>query len=527
MIDFQNPDYAAIFAERVDRLRRIRQEPDCLPALRTYYRDNPAQFIDDWGVTFDPRNVERGLPAAVPFVLFPRQREFAEWVVERWRGREDGLAEKTRDMGLSWLSVSLACTLCLFHDGMVVGFGSRKEEYVDRIGSPKSLFWKARLFMENLPPEFRGSWQRKVHAPHMRINFPDTGASISGEAGDGIGRGDRASIYFVDEAAFLERPELVEASLSQTTNCRIDISTPHGLANPFAEKRHSGKVPVFTFHWRDDPRKDEEWYQGEVERLDPVTLAQEVDLNYQASVEGIVIPSEWIQAAVGADKKLGFKPTGQRTGALDVADEGKDLNAFITTHGVVIEHAEDWSGKGSDIYKTVERAFRLCDEHGLEGFHYDSDGLGAGVRGDARIINENRKKPRQKQIGVHQFRGSEAVVDPTKEAVKGRQNKDFFLNAKAQGWWSLRERFQKTYRAVVEGMKYDPDELISISDELPAKERNSLVNELSQPTYSFNAAGKMLIDKAPKGTKSPNLADAVMIRFAPKPKRSAPLGDWL
>jgi len=85
------------------------------------------------------------------------------------------------------------------------------------------------------------------HAPHMRINFPATGASISGEAGDGIGRGDRSSLFFVDESAFLERPELVEASLSQTTNCRIDVSTPHGMANPFAEKRHSGMVKVFTF----------------------------------------------------------------------------------------------------------------------------------------------------------------------------------------------------------------------------------------------------------------------------------------
>ena len=78
----------------------------------------------------------------------------------------------------------------------------------------------------------------------MRINFAHTGSSISGEAGDGIGRGDRSSLYFVDESAFLERPELVEASLSQTTNCRIDVSTPHGMANPFAEKRHSGMVKV-------------------------------------------------------------------------------------------------------------------------------------------------------------------------------------------------------------------------------------------------------------------------------------------
>lgn len=38
--------------------------------------------------------------------------------------------------------------------------------------------------------------------------------------------------------------------------------------------------------------------------------------------------------------------------------------------------------------------------------------------------------------------------------------------------------------------------------------------ELSQPTYSINSAGKILIDKAPDGAKSPNLADAVMIRFS-------------
>jgi len=108
--------------------------------------------------------------------------------MDRWKGQENGLTEKTRDMGLSWLSVGLASTLCLFHDGMMIGFGSRKEEYVDRIGSPKSLFWKARKFIENVPSEFRPDWDPRKHAPHMRINFAPR-ASISGEAGDGIGGG--------------------------------------------------------------------------------------------------------------------------------------------------------------------------------------------------------------------------------------------------------------------------------------------------------------------------------------------------
>lgn len=511
--DFREPDYLPVFRQRISFLERLRSEPETLPALKAFYRDHPAQFVKDWGVTVDPRNVERRLPAVIPFLLFPKQEEWIDWVVAHWRGQKPGLTEKSRDMGLSWLSVSLACTLCLFNDGLSIGFGSRKEEYVDKIDAPKSLFWKARAFMAHLPEEFRGGFRPGRDAPHMRLNFPEAGSNMSGEAGDNIGRGDRSSIYFVDEAAYLERPQLVEASLSQTTNCRIDISSANGNANPFAIKRHGGKIDVFTFHWRDDPRKDDAWYAKQQDELDPVTIAQEIDIDYSASVEGVLIPSAWVQSAIDAHVKLGFAPTGSKIGALDVADEGKDKNAFCGAHGVVIQVMDEWSGKGDDIFGTTQKAFGLCDENGYFSFLYDADGLGAGVRGDARVINEQRRGAKQRLIGVDAFRGSAGVVKPDAEDVKGRKNEDFFANLKAQSWWSLRNRFQKTHRAVTAGAKISPDELISIPATL--KNRQNLVMELSQPTYSINTAGKIIVDKAPKGSKSPNLADAVMIRFAP------------
>src|ERR1039458_7794108 len=203
--DWHTPDYLPIFEQRIERLRRIRAAPGALPALRLFYRDHPAQFISDWAVTLDPRNVERGLPTAVPFVLWPRQREWIGWAVERWQAGEPGITEKSRDSGVSWLTVALSCTLGLFSRGVVIGLGSRKEEYIDKIGSPKSLFEKARFLLSHLPAEFLGGWDRDKHAPHMRILFPATGSTMTGEAGDGIGRGARPSIYFVDEAAFLER----------------------------------------------------------------------------------------------------------------------------------------------------------------------------------------------------------------------------------------------------------------------------------------------------------------------------------
>ncbi|MCC8364928.1 TerL protein [Xenorhabdus sp. PB61.4] len=517
--DFRKPDYNVVFEWRMERLQRIRQTPTLLPAMRSFYRDNPGQFIIDWGMTVDPRNVERGLPARIPFILFPRQEEWIEWFMECWRTQEPGITEKTRDMGISWLTVATACSICLFNRGVAAGFGSRKEEYVDKLGSPKSLFDKARNFINLLPAEFRGTWDIRKHAPHMRILFPDTDSVMTGEAGDGIGRGDRASFYFVDEAAFLERPELVDASLSATTNCRQDVSTPNGMANSFAQRRHSGNIEVFTFHWRDDPRKDDEWYAKQKEKLDPVTLAQEVDINYQASVEGILIPSEWVQSAIDAHIKLGINPTGIRMGAMDVADEGKDKNAFAWRHGFLMQGNKEWSGKGSDIFGSVEKVFGWCDQLGLDSFRFDSDGLGAGVRGDTRIINEQRKLLRLNTLTATPFRGSGAVFDPEGEAVPGdafsvaRLNKDFFANAKAQGWWALRTRFQKTHRAVSEGHFYDPDELISLSGDMPLKDK--IIMELSQPTYSVNGVGKIVVDKKPEGTKSPNLADATMILYAP------------
>lgn len=515
--DFKNPDYTAVFKWRAERLAKIREKPGCIPVLKAYYRDHPAQFMIDWGMTFDPRNVERNLPASLPFLLFPRQEEWVYWIIDHWKNQKAGITDKSRDMGLSWLSVGLASTLCLHDYGLVVGFGSRKEEYVDKIGSPKSLFWKARMFLSMLPPEFRGGFDDKKHAPHMRINIPETGSSISGESGDGIGRGDRTSIYFVDESAFLERPKLVDASLSQTTNCRQDISTPNGNANPFAVKRMSGKFDVFTFHWRDDPRKGEGWYAKQVETLDPVVLAQEVDINYSASVEGVVIPSEWVNAAIDAHIALGIEPAGDRLGSLDVADEGIDKNAFCGSHGILIEYLEQWSGKGSDIYATAERAFDICDDESYAGFDYDSDGLGSGIRGDARKISEERQGKKWRKLEVTPWRGSGGVDDPEGEMVTGRKNQDLFMNLKAQGWWKLRECFRETYRAVKEGRDYDPEKIISLSSAL--KYLDQLKIELSQVTYLKRDSGKIVIDKAPDGMKSPNLADSVMMRRAPKPGR--------
>ena len=511
-------------ARRAEMLQAIRADPQLLAACRLHYSQHPADFIDDFGVTVDPRLPSRGLPALVPFRLFPRQREMVDWIMARYEAQEPGVLPKSRDVGASWVVMALAVTLCLFRPGMHIGVGSRKEEYVDKLGAPKALFPRARQFLEYVPEEFRGGWT-PADGPHMRLLFRQTGSAITGEAGDNIGRGDRASIYFVDEAAFLERPHLIENSLSATTNCRIDLSSANGMDNPFAEKVHSWPDRrVFYFRWTDHPGKDQAWYDKQCETLPAVTVAQEIDLNFQASKTGIIIPPEWVQSATGAAGKLGIKPRGERLAALDVADEGHDLNALAGAYGIELQRREAWSGKGSDLAATTARAFLACDDFGAKRLRYDADGLGAGVRGDARIINATR---RGRQLAVEAWRASGAAVDPdrpidtllgARSRDKGeRTNADMFANAKAQAWHSLRLRFERTHRAVTGGEQFDPDDLISIDPGLP--ELRKLVVELSQPTWSANSAGRLVVDKTPDGARSPNLADAVMMLMAPGTRR--------
>ena len=505
--DFKNPDIAGEMARRQRLLIHIRENPDKLPGILHYYKYHPADFISDVCMTYDPRL--KGVKS-VPFVLFPRQREWIDWFIARRANDENGITPKSRELGMSWLAMAISVWMCLFEEGVSVGFGSQIKNKVDNSQNPDSLFWKGRFLLENMPVEFTGNWNAKDNAIDMQLRFPLTGGMITGDCGDDIGRGGRKSVYFIDESAHLERPEMAEASLSATTNCRIDISSVKGSNNPFGRKVTEGKVPQFLFHWSSDPRKDDAWYARMCEKYDPVTIAQEVDIDISASVEGIVIPSIWVRAAIDAHKKLGITPSGTRTGSFDVADEGKDDCSFAGKHGILLEHMEVWKGKGSDIFGSVQRVFRIADTHRYpDGITYDGDGLGSGVRGDARAINAARTG---KQMMFTAFRSSAAPDRPEGSDVEGRKNKEMFLNKKAQGWWALRCRFERTYKWVMGGTPCGVDDIISLSRDLPGLPQ--LVLELSQPTYTTTTAGKILIDKQPEGSKSPNRGDSVMTLYA-------------
>lgn len=492
--------------------------------------------------TYDPRNEV----SLIPMELFPRQREFLLWLEEREANQEDGLVEKSRDMGATWLCVAFLVHHWLFRDGFKGGMGSRKLELVDRLGDPDSIFEKIRLLLRNLPkwmlpPGF--DW--KAHANFCKLLNPAIGAALTGEGGDEIGRGGRSSVFFVDEAAFIEHPKTVDAALSANTNVRIDVSTPHGNANAFADKRNSGRVPVFVFDWRDDPRKNGwelrdsagevadsgpggthppedipagcalcyPWYEAQKAKLDEVTLAQEVDRDYTASVEGIAIPAKWVRAAVDLDKRCHLPVSRDVVAGLDVADGGACDTVLIVRRGCVVTQIHSRREGGStDI---TNWAIEVAKAAGARVLNYDAPGVGAGIAGTIKA------RSREMPLGISTT-GINVGASPT-EALwpDGKTSKEKFANLKAELWWIARRRFEKTYELVELGTDHRAEELISIPN------NPDLIRELSSVKAFQTEAGKTVIESkqqlSARGVKSPDYADAFILTFAPerKPARAA------
>lgn len=505
---WDNPDYLPIFRDRHKALKRIRSDQTgrTLRALKAHYKNHVVDYTQDWFVTYDPRNTANAdTIAMMPFILFPKQAEYLTWLDALVEDHKSGLVEKSRDGGYTWLSCAWATHRWEFYPGTAVGFGSRKESLVDEIGMPDSIMEKIRLILRFLPVEFRPEgYNERQHARFMKILHPFNGSSIAGEAGDNIGRGGRKTIYFKDESAHYERAELIEAALSENTVTQVDISSVNGEGNIFHRRRHGGDVRVFIHDWRDDPRKNQEWYdkkkkKARAEGLEHI-LAQEVDRDYAAAVTGVFIPAKWVKAAIDFEVPV----EGKKVVGLDPDDEGRDGKAMVCRHGVKVILCKGWNV--GDTTETAREAWRYALEVGADLLNYDATGVGAGIKGELNSLT--RTSPEKvNHIGVH----SASKKLPGNYEDSGRKNVDLFENVRALIAWNLRRRFEKTYEVVNGIAKHPWDQLISIPND------PELISEISRPKRITSGAGKIMEeskkDMRSRGIPSPNKLDALGLSF--------------
>lgn len=502
-------------------LESISKEVDRRAKLYTYIENNPSTvsevlkisakdpvwWINNFGWTYDPRNQD--IPKRLPFNLFPRQVELVQWVMGCFKGNQQGLLKKSRDIGATYLMAAIAVHMWLFIPEVAVAFGSRKQELVDRLDDPKTVFYKIRDILYLLPSWMRPSgFSRDKNDNFCKIINPDNGATITGEAGDQMGRGGRSSIYFADEFAFMPRAKSVRAALSANTNCTILLSTSNGIGTEFYNIEQERAAELFYYLYHDDPRKTPEWAEKKRKEIGSTSFAQEYECDDAASLDQVIIPARWVHSAVS----LELSDSGVLVAGLDVADLGSDRTVFTLRRGPVLTQIKqmDQQLPGDQ----GREAIRLALAAGCTEFVYDRDGVGTSIATAVSQVNP--------QLNVTAVRNGGRPTDIVYEDDDRLSARERFANYGTEIWWSLRRRFEKTYEHVNGVREYDPSELISIPS------NGKLIAELSCRQYEVTEGGKIRLESKRKlkarGIKSPDLADSLAYCFAPIPVRNQTLG---
>lgn len=515
-----------LMAKRLKRYNEINRQPAFIKYENQLCKDDIFHWVQNWVFTFNPQNTGTEFSAWLPFDFFPKQIELTNFIDKCYKGQEDGLIVKGRELGYSWCTMTYAIHKWLYVDGFVSTFTANLADNVDKIGDPKSLFEKGRSLLRFLPTWMLPSgFKFGIHDSYMRIVNPENGNVISGAAGEEAGRAGRSTMFFIDEAAFIEQADRIDAATSANAKTRIWGSTVNGMGNLFARKRFGGKLrpdQIFILHFKDDPRKTGDWEAKERLRLEAHVFASEHDLDFSASVEGICIPAKWVTAAKKLKHLINVIPAIEGVSGGDVGG-GKSKSTVVTRFGIAVKLPTSWSDPDTveTAYKMLEAAANatFLNENGVLCkslvLYFDSVAIGRGVL-DVLMKNE------QTEILTVPINVGIEASDTTWE--DGKTSKEKFANLKAELWGIMRERFKNTFEFVnfLEklpfGIEHGLEDCISLPDDEEGPEAIQLAAELSLPKAGPNEKGKMVMERkiamAKRGLSSPDYADALALTFA-------------
>ena len=510
-------------------------------------------WCDTFVTGFNPRET----PSFTPFILYPRQKELLTWIDTMRSQRKWGCIPKSRDIGATWIVGAIdQMHQWLFTPHYVGWIGANILDLIDKKGNSKTIMEKYRMLLRGLPKWMQPiGWDNKSNNQTGLLLNPSNGSQIFGEGGDSFGRGGRASSGFVDEWNHCEHPDAKMAAISAVSDVIFLVSTVRGTAHLFYKQVTSGEYPVFKYHWKDHPIKgrwfapkrkgivwdqktidsyeltinnqhkwdayDADWETGwgwdaplgavypfEVKKkiqVGDVIFAQEYDMDFTSSVEGVCIPPEHVMACVDAHLRIEGMAEASRTRAagLDVSvSKSGDKTVFCPRIGCVVQPLIRWRGLAPT--ETAFKADELMRYYSLSRITFDSDGVGEGC---AHPFDNIDNRPYQ----VTAFHGNATPSDDVVWDGEEKTSREKFKNKRAEGLWIIRERAKKTYE-VIHGIKDHPrDELLSIPND------GSLINQMSQPITKYSTTGKIVIeskeDMRKRGLSSPDDLDALVLSF--------------
>ena len=194
-------------------------------------------YINVFCWTYDPRKSK----GVLPFITYNFQDESITSIRDCILEGRDLVIKKSRDMGASWMLLSVFEWFWHFKDGQSFLLVSRNEDYVDKTGNPKALFWKIDFLHKHQP-----NWLiPSITRTKLRLTNDENGSTIDGESTTGdVARGDRRTAIGLDEfAAFdVDSSYRALASTRDATRCRIFNSTPAGSSNAFYDISHNAEI---------------------------------------------------------------------------------------------------------------------------------------------------------------------------------------------------------------------------------------------------------------------------------------------
>jgi hypothetical protein len=267
---------------RAKILQAVLDDPSKIRIVKAICEADPLFFLNVFGWTFDPRGIRK----KIPFILYPFQEDAILELLGAINDH-DALVEKSRDMGASWICIAAMTWCWLFDNGFSGLFVSRVEEYVDKPGNPKAMFWKFDYLIDNIPSWLApAGYSKSVYRAKMHVENPERGGVIDGESTTGnVARGDRRTAILLDEFAAVEQGSRVLSSTRDATNCRLFNSTPNGVNNAFFDIRQSSIVKI-RLHWSVHPSKNAGLYTTDEDGLLKVLDSKGYPHGYKPILDG-------------------------------------------------------------------------------------------------------------------------------------------------------------------------------------------------------------------------------------------------
>jgi len=472
-----------------------------------YCKNNPVFWINSFYWTYDPRIVRFGLAGVVPLVMYDSQSEAIQTAYDAYKSGLKVAVKKSRAEGATEIFVAFSIWIWLYQYSAQIGWGSRVRDLVDKIGDSNSIFEKTRRGIKFLPSAMTQFYDPRTHTKMNQIQNKKNKSDIIGGGGKNIGRGGRATVYLIDEFAFLDNPDSALSSINSVSPCNILISTVNGMNAFYKECYQSNRILIQLAWWKNPSKNDkyyineknEEsfWYKTEKMSTPPELLAQEIDMDFNCVCAENAIKPEWTESCV--NNTIAIPDENNKVAGLDVIAGGNDKPAFVWRKGNVVQPPVVMYSKTP---LEIAREARLhATELGITTIVYDKNGFGSDIGTEMSKFDDGIT-----WIGIV---GQSSAPDNIHfdNITEGQA----FLNYRSYMLWNLRTKILNTHY-FVEGIEspVKEDEVISLP------EHEIMKNQISIPRLIIKNNKIQFESKdsiRQRGLPSPDILDATAMCF--------------